>query len=653
MISYFYLFTDISLLIRIVDGFKFSFCFLFIIEILISLAVLPFLIRLSGQLLVQTLKYRETIKNASDPEEHRPYYEHYRIMFCLLFVMLLFNVFNLIKAFYLIKPLFVYYVEPISLNLVLNFWLSFQDAIISFGLISMIQIIYFLNEKRVKMSFYILLGILRFFWIFLAESGLIASLIVKEKAQLNIFSIYFVPCILFVIEFIYLLRVVMIFRFAKEGNDIVKKLVNRILADNNLRDAMGHERVENIYRASVLFRCLSWGNFILSVLFAIPLPIEGATIFIMDSSDDLSVKIFEPSVFFNELLFFLSSLLYLTFFIILWKLLYNRSRTIRFRGYSHFSESFNMNIHNNEATPILTPMNFSFKKLQTYLIRYYSLVIAGITVLMVGFITPLGINGWSTVLFVHPGDFYRLKYTNVYKEMESCSRVTAEVYFNPHPYYYPPPHCDSIYFATIGDSATLYQNYSFQLSYSGEKVLWVPPNTTITRLEYIDSLNISTIIPTDVPCMTAAEQSFALEQRLVIFDCVLPEYKNTKFIANCSNSNQCRSFHETILTKSSMINIAVDLSNVTSTLFLLKQTYNLSNLSSVKPVMDFRNSGEFDFQKYDILINNKTYRDLWAYDACPIKFSCTLHYAIGITIALFTLISIPVYLMSVILIHRH
>ena len=163
------------------------------------------------------------------------------------------------------------------------------------------------------------------------------------------------------------MRLVLIFRFAKGGNDIVKRLVNRILEDTNLRDAMGHERVENIYRASVLFRCLSWGNFILSVLFVIPLRIEGiSSFFIKYGSNDCFVKTFLSFVLINELLFLFSSLLYLTFFIILWKVLYNRSRTIRVGGYSHFSESFNMNIHNNESTPILTPMNFSFKKMQKY-----------------------------------------------------------------------------------------------------------------------------------------------------------------------------------------------------------------------------------------------------------------------------------------------
>ena len=70
------------------------------------------------------------------------------------------------------------------------------------------------------------------------------------------------------------MRFLLIFRFAKEGNDIVKKLIDGILSDNNLRNAMGHERVENIYRSTVLFRCLSWGNFILAMLFAVPPLIE-------------------------------------------------------------------------------------------------------------------------------------------------------------------------------------------------------------------------------------------------------------------------------------------------------------------------------------------------------------------------------------------
>ena len=110
---------------------------------------------------------------------------------------------------------------------------------------------------------------------------------------------------------------------------------------------------------------------------------------------------------------------------------------------------------------------------------------------MVGFITPLTITGWNSVLFVHPGDYYTLRYTNVYKAMETCSTVTAQVYYSDYPFNNPSTHCDSTYFATIGDSPTpLYQNYSIKLWYYSDKenILWVPRNTTITGLKNINAL---------------------------------------------------------------------------------------------------------------------------------------------------------------------
>ena len=655
MLSYFYLLTTNSLLVTMGDGFKYSLLTVYIIEILITLVVLPFLIRLSGQLFIQTLKSYETIKNASDPEEHRPYYEHYRIMFCLLFVMLMTSVLNLIKAFYLIKSLFTYYVEPISLNLVINFWCSFQDAIISFGLLVMLQIIYFFQKQKVNLGSYFTLPVVRFFWILLVESGLLIHLILLEICQTQndeFLIIFILPG--------YLLRFVLTFRFAKEGNDLVNKLITGILSNNDLSNAMGHERVENIYRATVIFRCLSWGNFILAILFCIPPLVEFIYYFLQVylPSEKIDPAIFFSSVLFNELIFFFASILYAIFFLILWKFLFDRSKKVRFRGYSHFSESRISQI--TETIPILNPITFTGMKSQKILLRYYSIVISCITVIMVGFTTPLGVNGWSSLLFVHSGDYYKLKYTNIYKAMESCSEVTAEIYSTP----YFSLDCNSTYFATIGDTSTpLYQQYSIRSKYSskGENILWVPPNTTIMGLNNISSLNISFIVEMEVPCLIPFEKTFALEERFVIFDCVIPKYNDSKFIANCSNSNQCQSFHETILNKSSLIDISVHspFEVRSPTYFLLKQTYNLSNLSNVRPVMDFWNSeSEFAWQKYDILINNETSRDLgdlYTSDtACPIKFSCTLHYAIGITVGLFTLISIPVYLMvSVILIHRH
>ena len=666
MLSYFLLFTDNSLLVTMGDGFKYSFLTVYIIEILITLVVLPFLIRLSGQLFIQTLKSYETINNASDPEEHRPYFEHYRIMFCLLFVMLMTSVLNLAKSFYLIKPLFSYYVEPISLNLVLNFWFSFQDAIISFGLLVMLQIMYFFQEKRKNFGYYLTLPILRFIWVFLVESGLFIFLILLEKfesknsiSNTSISScgdmyIFEASSIIFICTLpMYLMRFVLIFRFAKEGNDIVRKFIGDILSNKYLRNAMGHERVENIYRATILFRSLCWGNFILAMLFTVPPLIEliySVACISLSSAIEYS-NIFFSIVLFNELIFFFTNILYAIFFVILWKFLFDRSKKVKLGGYSHFNVS--RTIRTNETVPILNPITFSAKKSQKILLRYYSIVISCITVIMVGFITPLGINSWSSLLYINRGEFYNLKYTNIYKAMESCYKVNAEVYHPPPPYDGFPINCSSTYFATIGESETLYQNYSVRPFY--ETILWLLPNTTITGLENINTLTISLIIENDTPCMTSFEHGVAFQERFTIFDCVRTANDHSKFIANCSSSKQCQSFHETILNKSSMINIAVDHFDDNSTFSLLKQTYNLSNLSNVNHVMDFGNfEGDFDWHKYDILINDEMYANLHYFDSCPIKFSCILHYAIVLAIALFTLISTPVYLIvSVILIHRH
>ena len=151
--------------------------------------------------------------------------------------------------------------------------------------------------------------------------------------------------------------------------------------------------------------------------------------------------------------------------------------------------------------------------------------------------------------------------------------------------------------------------------------------------------------------MTPIEKGIAFQGRFIIFDCVRTVNDQNKFIAGCSSSEQCRSFHETILNKSSMINIEVHHSAIPN-FSLSKQTYNLSNLSNV---MEFGNfESDFDFHKYDILINDEMYANLHYFDSCPIKFSCILHWAIVTAIALFTVISTPVYLIvSVILIHRH
>ena len=362
MLTYYYLFTNYHLLVAL-GSLKYDILVIFILEILITLAVSPFLIRLSGQLLVQTLKYREIIKNATDPEKQIPYYEHDRIMFCLLIVMLLFNVFNLIKAIYLIKPLFLFYVESISLNLVLNFWFSFQDAIISFGLLCMLQVMHFFKEKKFNFNRFFRLAILRFFWVFLAESGLLFSLIFFEIGK-STSSELGSGMSMFLFELIYLLRAILIFRFAKEGNDTVKRLINDILSNRDLRNAMGHERVESIYRATVLFKCLSWGNCALAALVFIPSSIEvvylieyissSSILFYNSSVPYLNINnsnYFLSSIFIMELVYFMTSILYTMFFIILWKFLFDQSKNVRFSGYSHYSEEFNIKKYYAKEVP--------------------------------------------------------------------------------------------------------------------------------------------------------------------------------------------------------------------------------------------------------------------------------------------------------------
>ena len=681
MLTYFYLFTNYPLLVSL-DKFKYGIFIVFILEILITLAVLPFILRLSGQLLVQTLKYRETIRNASDPEEHIPYYEHYRIMFCLLFVMILFNVFNLIKAFYLIKPLFVYYVEPVSLYIVLNFWFSFQDAIISFGLLCMLQVIHFLKEKNFNFKKYFLLAILRVLWVFLIESGLSISLIYFEYYKYASSEIAGGTSVL-LFELIYLLRAILIFRFSKEGNDTVKRMINGILSDQDLRNAMGHERVESIYRATVLFKCLSWGNFVLSALVFIPSSIEVVYVsieYILPFFSwnflhqnfffyfNIDSEYFLSSIFIMELVYFLTSILYTMFFLILWKFLFNKSRNVRFSGYSHFSDEFNREDYTEKRTPLLKPQTFPATKMKNILLSYYSIVSAFITIVMLGFITTLGVTGWNSILFVRNGESYEMKETNLYKVMESCSKVTTEIYNS----RYFSVNCDQTYFASLNNRNSiipLHQNVSFNYVYYPSNYnestivynltnttiypisLWVRSNTTITGLNGISSLNVSSLMQTDVPCLGRNEESLALDYDSVNFDCEIPETKSSKLIKSCSTTEECQLFNVSIPV-SSMISIKGTTSYL-ATAIIKSQTYNLSNLSMMSVPSS---KSDFDWRKYDLIQNNgrKLVLPNYLHKFCPIKFSCTLSSYYGVIISILTLILTPTYLMvSVVLIHRN
>ena len=654
-------FTSNNYIFTSIDAFKYTFSSIFIIEIVFTLICLPFILRLSGQLLVQTLKYRITIQNYVNADQYVPYYEHYRIIFCLFFALMLFAVFNLIKALHLLKAIFLITVEPISLNIVLNLWISLQDAILSFGLIVMLQIIYFFQEKTFNFGSYLLLAILRFFWVFFVESSLFILLIMYISSS-AIFYQDFGSYATFFAELAHILKVFLVFRFAKEANDLAKRLIGGILGDNNLRQVMGHERVENIYRATVLFRSLSWGDFIIVFLALIPSTLDFLNFFglidpsilypsLSDIHSYIVLKLYQnvypyfSNILVSEIVHLLSGILYSAFLFILWKMF--STKNVKYSGYSHFNqekEFINIQDRTDETIPLLTALHFTGSKMQKILMRYYSPVITGITIVTIAFITPLFITGWNSIVVVPSGDFYMLSQTNLYKAMSSCSKVTVDTQLQNSISF----NCTNVFFASLGENATYtYHNYSMEFNVHkifGSHTLWTPKNTIIAGLDNFSSLKVPFITESNFPCFSSFENFIGTLYTAVNFDCDISNNRVRKLLSNCSTDILCKSFQYTI-PNPSMIDLTYTSNRSPVTSHLIKKKYTISSLLNVIPVDQISTSkSDFDWEKYDVIVRDDSYVRLIQRESCIINFTCTFSRLYASLIIIFTLFFMPGYL---------
>ena len=656
MSSYFLLFTNSEYMIEL-GNFKYTFTIAFLIDIIIALVMMPFILRLSGQLLIQVIKYRLTIRSVNDPTDYIPYYEHYRLFFCVLLAMMCFNVVNLIKAFYLLKGLFLYVIEPISLSIVLCLWSAFQDAIISFGIISMVQVMYYLNNKKFNFLRYFSLIILRFVWVLVLISGVLPKLLsyyynIHYNNNDNLIDLN-TPYNIFLsllIQFDSIIRFIFIFRIAKEANDLIKMRINPLLNDSEVRRLINHERVENMYRASAFFRFLSWGNFILASLYLFSYSLNFFSFYILSISYYISNSSFVPvyiySVLFIEVIYILTSVLYCIFFLLLWKL-YGSPRKSRFSGFSHFSQSPNVST-SVETTPILMPINLVGSQVRKVFLRFYSISIMFITVIIVAFITPLLINSWKSTICLDKANYYMLNGSNLYKAMHSCSYVTVSLSTDVQSDYI----CQDLYFASIQPNFTIKSKvYTIEAYQDSNDVFWLPKNSTLYGFTHVTGI-ITFIFPTEIPCyehFTTQEVNSNPIYPSLQFDCLPSRSQNNPNITCHGISCETKKIN---FNQSGMINLSLSFDYNDKMSFYL-QMYEPSTSSNKSKVLD---QTQFDMDYNLILYEVSIDMDntiSFPFFLCCITFTCEIAiYQLGIALGI--LVTFPIYLFAaVICIHRH
>ena len=647
MLPYFLIFTVGEFMITISVYLKYAFTVIFISDILFALVLLPFIIRLSGQLLIQVIKYRSTIKQrGNDSEELIPYYEHYRLFFLVLLALMCFNVFSLIKAFYLIKPLFLYVVEPISLIIVLNLWSGFQDSIISVGLISVLQIAYFLQGKRFSFRIFFCLIVLRFIWMFIVEVSFVLN---SSTEYLSIIE-FFCPIIT---QFDTTIRFVLIFRVAKESSDVVKKRMGMIINNSEVRNLMGNERVEKMYRASVVFKILAWGNFALASLTFLTSTLQFIFItlqlYVFYIGSKIFVELLNITILSGELIYLLTNALYSLFFLLLWKL-YKSSKSPH-SGYSHFNQTPNYGPV-EETIPIFQTLTLVGAQMQKYLLSFYAITVSIITVIIIAFITPLLFIGWKSSINLSPGDYFQFDKSNLHEAMQICSE--SIVTFPEGSYF-----CNDFSFATILPDSTLV-NQTLPVVPDENTVngsIWVPKYSMLSGFTDIVALNISMVLNSDVPCIGLETQNYFHEIfSSMNFDCLLDTSYNKANVSKCVDESSCRVWNETF-TSSGMLwlSVVTNSSFISQPEFYLQiPIYNISTLGNIENVVNFTNKPLSLSHNIIVDVAQIGYLDFPSEKECVIMFTCYFEFYYPLAIGALILIPLPIYLMvAIIFIHRY
>ena len=630
---------------------KYTFTVIFISDILFALVLLPFIIRLSGQLLIQVIKYRSTIKQrGNDSEELIPYYEHYRLFFLVLMAILCFNVFSIIKAFYLIKPLFLYVVEPISLNIVLSLWSGFQDSIIAVGIVSVVQITYFLQGKKFSFRVFFCLIVLRFIWVPLLESDFIGNLALFPQDRGYIFVNNIETAAIIITQFDTTIRFVLTFRVVKESSDLAKKRMDMIKNNAEVRNLMGNERVAKMHRASVVYQILGWGNFALASLTFLTSTLQFILIILRAvSSYDLSelLNIITLSV---ELIYLLTNVLYSLFFLLLWKL-YKSSKSPH-SGYSHFNQT--PNYGSIEATvPVIQALTLVGTQMQKYLLTFYAITVSIITITIIAFITPVLFIGWKSSISLSPRDYYQLDKSNLYKAMQLCTEniVTFPEESNL---------CQNFSFATVLPNST-FGNQTFPVIPNAHPYndvggyFWVPNNTMLYGFTDIVHVNFYMGLYSNVPCIEYETKS-ALSSIAWNFDCSLDTFSYMGNVSSCMRELSCRVLNTTFAS-SGMLQLSLSVSSSLDSqpkFYLQRPIYNISTLGNKENVVHFTNKSLSLSHNIIVDVARMDHLEFPSEKKCVIMFTCyfELYYSFAICGAIF--ISLPIYLMvAIIFIHRH
>ena len=396
----------------------------FLLNIGISLIMLPINIRLAGQLVMQVFKYRYICNHVATLDEDNKvmtgYYNHFRSVMCIIICMVGFNVFNIISEVMFLIKFFKW-----EWGEVWWYWWvaeglcsAFEESVILYAVVMLYQIACYFQGQKFRFFMITIVIVFRFLYTSILTGFVLNSLMsATERASIwQVITQYSSIIIIFEL----LLRFPMLFSFVISTQRVVSKYINEFRNDMNTNYLDRQHFVDKVL-AGKLFQIAGWGTISVSFMTSLVYVLQYLMMMIVEV---LIAESRGPSPFVTLLrplvvpLFtliqvptILPTILYCIFLIILW--LYFRDRTkVRYSGYSSNDPKILKLIHKPNHNELTNQDEFHYtyyKRKYTVMNTTYVLCIVVISLLFAGFFAPVLEKKWSWDITLQPGDYHLLE----------------------------------------------------------------------------------------------------------------------------------------------------------------------------------------------------------------------------------------------------
>ena len=495
------IYTIISFLTTIIYSFgsdttsKVTFGVTFLLNIGISLIMLPINIRLAGQLVMQVFKYRYICNHVATLDEDNKvmtgYYNHFRSVMCIIICMVGFNVFNIISA-----VLFLIKFYKWEWGEVWWYWWvaeglcsAFEESVILYAVVMLYQIACYFQGKKLRVLIMTIVIVFRFIYTSILTGFVLNYMVVTTEipfpwmitTQRSILGTLELISAMMILEFS--LRFPMLFSFVRSTQRVVSKYINEFLNDMNTNDLDRQHFVDKVL-AGKLFQIAGWGtisvSFMTSFVYVLQyfmmisfsyLVKNGGSATFITVLRTLAVTLFTIIQVFT----ILPSILYCIFLIMLW--LYFRDRTkVKYSGYSSNDPKILKLIHKPNHNELTNQDEFHYtyyKRKYTVMNTTYVLCIVVISALFAGFFAPILDKKWTWDITLRPGDYHLLGgsilksdcYNNQFEIRVEQNSLDSHVDL----------HCNEC--ILVGEILQSHTNYVTTTYDNSFRELWLPKNS--------------------------------------------------------------------------------------------------------------------------------------------------------------------------------